>query len=1576
MAKSCLYSPVDKNKKPYKALPEYRTAFGMEAGTDAFLKALSPSFQKRHEGKLKIDDQGVATLETAVKIPEMKELIGFKAMKNKLEKEYKFKEVSNTADNFRMLVNEAKVFNDQNEDYVAYPEKTENGIRNVVHKKDNNSVNTFNNMYGSMALNDRLLSIFEPLGLKISDLLEAEKGYTGITDFANARITAEGFINIIRVANNMGGQLALSEEMSHLIVRMFKDKQNLQRLISAFAANQAAIQAVLGDDYSLYVEQLSDNEGNVNYDEIAEEAVGRLLQGKLQEEVIKDLNTSYIGKLWHRFLAYLKNAFKEYNASDVEQALIDADQTLGTLAKNILKGSMGITREDIESTVTPDIEADTMYYLGEKGPGYNTKANEYKGARNAHALVALLAEKGESEDIRELARILSKYSHLKYIPVYLDWNHAKKHIKNNYMILGEYSAKTNRISLVVPQSPTSFETAALHEIIHAITVRAYDKNKEFRDSIDKLFKIAKDSLKDKGKNYYGLVNAKEFIAESLTDLNFIDALRSIPYEDNNSNKSESIFSKFIDCIIKFITERTGKSNISKNTLHDAVVSNIEQYGRVVFNNEVIGKYNHYANQKSPINSNVMYHLEKDFEELDKIIEDRINVETKKTKIIKSDKAVEAANRKIKNLEAIQDGTPEGKLKGIINYAHNAVKDLGAAREALGNSKSGERNFAMLRGIRATIQSYDDFIRQISALINTKDEDLIKLIMDTEIEDKHHTIVKMKQAYDELSSLYNLVKEDFKSVLLDSVEEFFTPFFDVKDGKFVDGSGKERTLRELIQEANGDISFTDRYLMTMSSSGDLLLQLFDAVVGQAKAHARYKTIDDINEIVRIMLNAEEKGVTNFDWIYEKDSDGKKTGNYISEINTGQFEKDKQEFLRQLEEEYGANPTGEKAKEKKAKRKAWMSSHGKNHGVKPNEVMYRNSEFDKLTTAQKEVLNDIMRLKQKFDRRLPSNKVSTTRAIQMRRTSQQRLLNSLSNPEQAFKNIQESIAKEFTLSTDDDQIYGEKTGLRSFDGSEFKVLPALYTTRLSNPDELTSDIFSALAAYSYSTNIYEEMDAIVDPLELAKAWVKEGREVREMANGKELVEKVNGIVNPILKKGGSNIVDKLEDFMDSQVYSRYYADSDKTINVMGKELKAGKIVNKWMSLSSAVQLGFNALSQLGNAATGIAMQNIEAFCGHYFNAKELLKADGAYLNELPKFISEVESRNPTGKLALFDQLFDIKQEFADNTKRRMNTLFEKLFGNTVAYLGQTCGDHWLYNRTAIAMCQRKKVRLSDGTITSLWDALKVVDAFEGDSRIKKLTIDAVDAETGQVIDLDYIHEYSDKINKINHRLFGVYNTDDMVAAQRVALGRAVLQYRQWIVPMFARRFQAREYNLSLGEYEEGYYRTLLRVVAGLRGGMHGVMEVWDELDEAGKRNVYRSLIEMSQFMLIWAIANFVQFGKGDPDRNWGMKLAEYMAQRELHELGNLTPSFTMGNEILKTVKSPATILNTTQAAMNLAASLLDPRDWNDEIESGKYEGMSTLHKNILKAPFPILAPFNQLDRFTDSLEEVTRYYARPQ
>lgn len=1325
MALSCVFSPVDKNNKPYKALPEYKKAFGRQTGKRAFLKALSPSFQKRNESVLEIDEQGVATINTAIRTKDMQNLIGFENTKQSLEKQYGFSEVANTSDNFRRLLHEAHTFNSANPDYIAYPEISDSGIKNVVHKKSKESVNAFNNRYGSMMLNDRLLEIFQPLGIKVNDLLASENGMSGVVDFSNAKQIAGEFSNLIRIAKGMQGQMAMSEEFAHLIVRMLKEQPLMQRVLNSLLQNPGKIEQVLGSDYQMYMQKATDDEGNIDYNMLAEEAVGRLLQGSLLDN-IQIQNDNYFQNLWNRLKKFILNIFKSYDADEVDKATIDANQTIGDLAKKLLAGDIQFNRGDIEAT--------------------------------------------------------------------------------------------------------------------------------------------------------------------------------------------------------------------------------------------------FSNDK-------LYHLEDNLENINKIIEDAITNETKKTLIIKNDKAVERAEKKADNLNAILKGTPEGKIKGLINYALAAVTDLSIARDAILKSAPGERNFTMLRGVWSTILSYSDFIDQLGALINSEDDELKKLLLETAVKGKDEVLYNIGTAYRELSALRDLVKNRYKQVAFDSIEEFFKPFFGVKD-TFIDSSGRERTLRQLIEEANGDIGFIDTYFMTMSSSGDLLLQLFNEVIRQAKADARFDTIDDIHDIIKLMLEAQDKGITSFEWIFEHDRDGRKTGNYISAVNTGQFEKEKREFFKALDDEYGKNPRGEKAKEKIAKRKAWLKEHSVFFGSKPNAVFYHNTEFDKLSSNQKDILTKFMQIKQKFDKRIPPSKTSASRAIQMRRTSQQRLLDSMSNPKQAFQNIQEAIAKELTKTSDDDALYGERTGLRSFDGSEFKVLPVLYTARLSNPDELSTDIFSALAAYSYATNTYKQMDKVVDPLEVARTWIsdKSNRSINQMSNKKQLVEKVGGVARKITKNNNSNIIEKLDNCMDSQVYQRYYKDSDKTINMMGRELKAGKIVNWWLSLSSTVQLGFNALAHLANAATGIGMQNIEAFSGQYFNAKELGMADAAYIKALMDFIPDIESKNPKSKLALFDQLFDIKQEFAGNIKNQMNKTFEKLFGKSLAFLGQTCGDHWLYNRTAIAMCLRKKVRLQDGTITSLWEALQVENVFKGDGRIKHLTINAVDAETGEVIDRNYIRKYSDKINEINKRLFGVYNSDDMVAAQRVALGRAVLQYRQWIVPLFARRFQDRKYIAALDEYEEGYYRTVLSLMAGLKNGMEGLKETWDEFDEGQKRNIYRAITEVSQFLLIWAIANFVDFGKGDPNRSWALKMAEYMAQRELHELGNLTPSFTMGQEMLKTIKSPASILNTTQAALNLTASILDPIDWFDEIESGKYEGMSTLHKNFLKAPFPILAPFNQLDRVIDNIDETTRYYAR--
>ena len=163
--------------------------------------------------------------------------------------------------------------------------------------------------------------------------------------------------------------------------------------------------------------------------------------------------------------------------------------------------------------------------------------------------------------------------------------------------------------------------------------------------------------------------------------------------------------------------------------------------------------------------------------------------------------------------------------------------------------------------------------------------------------------------------------------------------------------------------------------------------------------------------------------------------------------------------------------------------------------------------------------------------------------------------------------------------------------------------------------------------------------------------------------------------------------------------------------------------------------------------------------------------------------------------------------------------------------------------------------------------------------------------------------------------------------------------------------------------------------LKDAQGNIAQVWDELEDYEKANVKRAVTELFQFAVVWALANFVLNGRDkDPDRMWIMKYAEYMVQRELHELGNLTPSLTMGREILKTAQSPANIISTLQSTLNLMGSIVDPRDWNNELQSGPYEGHSTLFKNIMKAPIPIIPQINQGRRIIDGIEDATQFYIR--
>lgn len=921
------------------------------------------------------------------------------------------------------------------------------------------------------------------------------------------------------------------------------------------------------------------------------------------------------------------------------------------------------------------------------------------------------------------------------------------------------------------------------------------------------------------------------------------------------------------------------------------------------------------------------------------------------------------------------------VKGLMNYCLSAVNELKKYSDGFDvfETLPMETKFKFLRNVKTLIKSYGSFLQEMVDAINEENEEADNMF--TKVFTINGQDIDIPSMIKEVNNISQMLERKYATTAIPMFVEFLKPFWGedliIPFGK---NKGKKITLEDLVRHADKDISFTDRWLDSMSASSDLLLQMFDAVVKKAKDNTRLNFIDDSRKVIALRQKAERYGITDFEWMFEKDNEGHKTGNYISPVNQGQFEKDMEEFENKLIAKYGQNPKGQAAANMLTERDQWYSSHSS--GVLfgqalPNETLYHNKAYDNLSSRQKEIYEEFLELKEKTDKAYPPNRTNKYKAIQQRRGSAQRILDSLSNPSTLIDNIKQSIKNDFAVMEDDDTLFGEnaiKKSIADFEGNEVMNLPVLYTTRLKNPDELSNDVFASLMAYTYAGDSYAQMEKIVDPLEVGRDIVRNYRETDETSGGRSLIEKirVGGIetISPV-KKRRTNIEARLDDFFESQIYGKYLKDGG-TFDAFGIKVNVNKLTSWLLAKSSLAQLGFNFLANTANAVTGIGMQNIEAACNQFFTPSMLAKADKEYASAMKDFLSDIGSRQKKSKLALFDLLFNVRQNFKDSTtKAQAKSLFRRMFGDNIAFIGQDSGDHWLYNRTAIAMALAEEVYV-DGKKTNLWEALKVQKDKNG---IEFIEYKNIRDRNGKPFD---ISAFSRKVASVNQSLFGVYNEEDQNAASRVAMGRLLQQYRKWIKPQFNKRFEAMQYNYATKSFEEGYYRTFFRFVLNnindFRRGQIQIAQSWNSLTDIEKSNIRRGLVEYLQFAAIYALATFIKW-PDDKETPWALKYAEYASKRASHELGGLTPSFTFFKENLKTIKTPIPIISVIQSCIDLTSSMFTPEDYFDEIQSGPYKGMSTLEKNFIKAPIPGITQVRQISKFTGDIDNSIQYYMRP-
>lgn len=891
-----------------------------------------------------------------------------------------------------------------------------------------------------------------------------------------------------------------------------------------------------------------------------------------------------------------------------------------------------------------------------------------------------------------------------------------------------------------------------------------------------------------------------------------------------------------------------------------------------------------------------------------------------------------------------------ELEGIYTYLTEAIRILRQLSDKLdtvhNSQTSWKDKFSTLRSIRDYMSSYGSIMEELR-------QEMYKARQEGDIRFKE----KLQESLNEFSGLLAGLGSDWAEVSKDEFARFLTPFEGESVSMSIRGERKQYNIRELLDYIEKDISVVERWTDAMADSTDPILRIYDSLVKDQKSKARYNTINNEKEILMHSKKLEDAGVKNTNFMYEKTSDGKITGNFVTRYNWGDYFAALSKYAKSL-------PKDMEREEKSILISRWKRANTDRNG-NPIEKYY-NPQYDAIqrNAAMKEYYDFMINLKRNLDYRLPARYVRFNKAPQIRRDFLERVMGKGNK----FQYLWESFKDNLVRREDDTEFAYAR---QDFEGNQIYNLPIYYTRPLKDKNDLSTDCTSTMIAYAAMANDYAAMNDVIDALETGRTILSE-RRVAQTRGNKIMREILNKVPSNLTKKGDvANFMARLNDFMLMQVYGEQMKDEGTVLGV-----DVGKAVNMLNKLQSYGTTALSVLTGTANLAQNIVISNIEAISGQFFNKSELAKADWEYTKLLPQYLSEIGNRIQTSKMALFAEKFNVLQDYKQHVKGvdwDRKTWFSRFFKEDTLWFTTSAGDHYTQMRTGLALAMRLKLQDKDGKPISLYDALEVqyLDEAHPEYGANLVIKKGVTDQDGKAVSNDYLTSVTRKIRGINNKLYGIYNQEDKNALQSRAVGRLLMMYRNWMRPLWLKRYGVERYNYDTGTFEEGYYRTLWNFMNTLRKdlkkGELDIVKQWHNLDGAQKSNIYRGLAEIATFLSLMGIIATLKGVPDDDDKdNWLTEYVTYSIVRLKADLGSLMPGPTMLDEGLRLFDNPFAAVRVLKNSRQLL-NLFDPDTWTTEIDQGIYKGYTQAEKIMLQ-PVPFIRQFQNLF----DPEEPTRWY----
>lgn len=902
--------------------------------------------------------------------------------------------------------------------------------------------------------------------------------------------------------------------------------------------------------------------------------------------------------------------------------------------------------------------------------------------------------------------------------------------------------------------------------------------------------------------------------------------------------------------------------------------------------------------------------------------------------------------------------------GILKFLGEAAKHIGNIDNMLNNlPQSGtnlEKAFAtskILQNIQSLRLQYEDLLQALASEQLVIDESINQVDIDN-IRNEAAALVKF------IDTKKNIINALAENNMLQILKE-------IVGDKTADG----QPIINAVRLASKDSSLMN-FLYSMGRASDITV----AAAGTIIRNAQDERDTELNKIARRIRKATDalyKAGFNTKFMYEDNE------HIASNINWKAYEDARKQEIKSLYAQ------GFSKFEIKQRIEDWEDAN-----TEEREVDYVNHRKERVpdykfrkvedfqegwSQEQKDYYDEIMQIKGEIGTLLPAMAQKQYLPPQLRRNFLDAVgdAKSLEDILKAVKNKAENLYKIREDDTDfnkrgiiiDGQEYAYSPG--AFDNTPLREIPIFFVNKVEG-EEILTDFSAGIQALASTALNYDAMNRVAHTVEFMKDFVVNKYTTTSDPQVDMVRDKQVGIFKTLYNRATQSHTESL---MNGFIFQHIYG-----------QRKAGiepdwvtKLGNKLIGYSSLLNLATNVKGATANYIMGEFQMLIEAGAGEFYGFKDYAWAHTKLFGTagVGGEIMELLTNNMNHKATLMREMFDPLQEnFSDKAhKRYHHSMFRQLMSKDCSFIGYSSGEYLIHYVNMYSVLHNTKVLLDDKVI-SLYDAFKTVDVGNNNAELKLK--DNVTTLDGDPITQEFLDKIKRKIRGVNQNTHGSMNAEDKGLIHQYLMGRMVMNFRQWMVEHYSRRFRGRHWDNNFGEYREGYWVSLWKGVFNRetkdtwKSGNHmdalamfmkdlytfmfRSQSQWHNLSEDQKYNIQRVKSEMT----LWLLLNGLSFALGDPDRHkreYWRRFWIYQTKRALTETTASMPTPSTINSIITMINSPITSINTLNSFFYLFTGI-DDLISGEQIKFGDHKGEYKYWRNLKKYLLPGFKDYEQM------------------